>query len=49
MGVGINNLLDKTYRDHLGAYNRAVNPDIAMRERLPGLGRSIYGRFMMYF
>lgn len=49
VGVGINNLLDKTYRDHLGAYNRAVNPDIAMRERLPGLGRSIYGRFMMYF
>lgn len=49
IGLGINNLTDKTYRDHLGAYNRAVNPDIAMRERLPGLGRSLYGRFMMYF
>ncbi|MBC52309.1 MAG: TonB-dependent receptor [Gammaproteobacteria bacterium] len=49
LGAGINNLLDKTYRDHLGAYNRALNPDIAMRERLPGLGRSVYARFMMYF
>ncbi len=49
IGLGVNNLLNKTYRDHLGAYNRAVNPDLAMRERLPGLGRSIYGRFMMYF
>src|SRR5690606_23837443 len=45
-GVGIDNLFDREYLDHLGGYNRAVNPDIAMRERLPGLGRSVYGRLI---
>jgi iron complex outermembrane recepter protein len=49
IGIGVNNVLDKSYHDHLSAYNRAMNPDIGMRERLPGLGRSVYGRFMMYF
>ena len=48
-GVGIDNLFDREYLDHLGGYNRAVNPDIAMRERLPGLGRSVYGRLIWNF
>ncbi len=40
---GINNLLDRHYRNHLGGYNRASgNEDIAVGERLPGLGRSVY-------
>ncbi len=40
---GINNLLDRKYRNHLGGYNRVSgNEDIAVGERLPGLGRSIY-------
>jgi iron complex outermembrane receptor protein len=41
--AGVNNLFDRKYRDHLGGYNRAMgNDDIAVGERLPGLGRSLY-------
>lgn len=47
--VGVENLLDEEYFDHLAAYNRAFNPDIAMRARMPGLGRNVYGRLMWYF
>lgn len=40
---GVNNVFDRKYRDHLGGYNRvAGNEDIAVGERLPGLGRSVY-------
>jgi iron complex outermembrane receptor protein len=49
LGLGVNNLLDKNYENHLGGYNRAVNPDIAPGARVPGLGRSFYGRLMWYF
>jgi len=47
--IGVENVLDEDYLDHLSAYNRAYNPDIAMRERMPGLGRNFYGRLMWYF
>lgn len=47
--IGVENLLDEEYFDHLAAYNRAFNPDIAMRSRMPGLGRNVYGRLMWYF
>jgi len=47
--LGIENLLDEEYFDHLSAYNRAFNPDIAARTRMPGLGRNVYGRLMWYF
>ena len=49
LGLGVNNLLDKNYENHLGGYNRAVNPDIPLGARVPGLGRSFYGRLMWYF
>lgn len=49
IGLGVNNLFDREYRDHLAGYNRAVNPDIALRERLPGLGRNVYGRLIWEF
>ncbi|MDP2346942.1 MAG: TonB-dependent receptor [Gammaproteobacteria bacterium] len=49
LGMGVNNLLDKEYEDHLAAYNRAWNPDVAIGDRLPGLGRSVYARMMWYF
>lgn len=48
-GLGVNNLLDRDYRDHLAGYNRAYNPDLALRERLPGLGRNIYARVIWTF
>ena len=47
--IGVENMLDEEYLDHLAAYNRAFNPDIAMRSRMPGLGRNFYGRLMWYF
>jgi len=49
IGVGIENLLDEEFEDHLAGYNRAFNPDIPMRVRMPGLGRNVYGRLMWYF
>ncbi len=49
LGLGVNNLLDKNYENHLGGYNRAMNPDIPVGARVPGLGRSFYGRLMWYF
>ncbi len=44
MAAGIDNLLDKEYQDHLAGYNRAQNPDIGLRERLPGTGTNIFAR-----
>ena len=49
IGVGVENLLDEEFEDHLAGYNRAFNPDIGMRARMPGLGRNVYGRLMWYF
>ena len=49
IGVGVENLLDEEYEDHLAGYNRAFNPDLGMRVRMPGLGRNVYGRLMWYF
>lgn len=49
LGIGVNNLLDEKYENHLGGYNRAMNPDIPQGARVPGLGRSFYGRLMWYF
>lgn len=49
VSLGVENLFDEEYEDHLAAYNRAFNPDIAMRERMPGLGRNIYARLMWNF
>ena len=41
--AGIDNLFDRRYQDHLGGYNRVRNnPDIAVDERLYGVGRSAY-------
>jgi iron complex outermembrane receptor protein len=40
--MGIDNLTDKVYQDHLAGYNRVTdNSDIATGERLYGTGRSV--------
>lgn len=44
LGFGLDNVLDKDYQDHLGGYNRAVNNDIDVGERLPGNGRNVFAR-----
>ncbi len=42
MSLGIENLFDKYYRDHLASYNRNVDNTVAVGDRLPGSGRNIY-------
>ncbi|MDZ7781563.1 MAG: TonB-dependent receptor [Halioglobus sp.] len=46
LSLGIDNLFDENYEDHLAGVNRVRgNPDIAVGERLPGHGRSFTARF----
>ncbi|QFU74772.1 TonB-dependent receptor [Halioglobus maricola] len=47
--AGVDTVFDKGYADHLAGYNRAANPDIAMRERLPGYGTNIFARVSYSF
>ena len=42
--IGVNNVFDKEYRDHTNGINRVMNSDVAVGERLPGAGRSFFGR-----
>jgi iron complex outermembrane receptor protein len=43
INAGINNLFNRSYQDHLAGYNRNnTSADIAVGERLYGLGRSAY-------
>jgi iron complex outermembrane receptor protein len=42
--AGVNNVFDKEYRDHTNGVNRVTNSDVAVGERLPGPGRSFFGR-----
>lgn len=45
LSLGVDNILDKEYEDHLAGVNRvAGNPDIAPGERLPGYGRNLFAR-----
>ncbi len=39
--VGVGNIFDKAYRDHLSGYNRVPGSGVAKGERLYGQGRSI--------
>lgn len=49
LAAGVDNLLDKEYDDHMTGYNRAKNPDIGMRERLPGIGTNLFARLAYTF
>lgn len=44
LGAGVNNLLDKDHAEHLNGFNRVRNSDVAVGERLPGTGRSLFAR-----
>ncbi|MCP5058695.1 MAG: TonB-dependent receptor [bacterium] len=41
---GVENVLDKTYTDHLAGLNRIANGDVALGARLPGQGRNFFLR-----
>jgi iron complex outermembrane receptor protein len=49
LAAGVDNLFGRKYRDHLGGYNRAANPDIARGERLPGYGVNAFARAVYEF
>jgi len=40
--LGVENVFDKTYQDHLGGYNRVIGSDVPLRERLYSKGRNYY-------
>lgn len=42
IGMGVENLGDKVYRDHLGGYNRVTESDVPVGVRLYSMGRNIY-------
>jgi len=49
LALGVDNLFDREYEDHLGGYNRAANKDIAIGERLPGYGINAFARVVYEF
>jgi iron complex outermembrane receptor protein len=40
--LGLENVLDTPYADHLGGINRVSGGDVGVGQRLPGMGRSLY-------
>lgn len=40
--VGVENIFDEHYADHLGGINRVTGSDVAVGERIPGAGRFVY-------
>ncbi|MDD3761755.1 MAG: TonB-dependent receptor [Nevskiales bacterium] len=42
--AGVSNLFDTLYRDHTSGINRVIGSDVAVGERVPGFGRSVYAR-----
>ncbi len=42
--LGVENIFDKAYQDHLGGYNRVADSDVSVGERLYSTGRNYYIR-----
>ena len=42
---GVDNVFDREYERHLAGYNRVSGSDVAIGDRLPGVGRNFYVRF----
>ena len=42
LGLGVENLFDKVYQDHLGGYNRVGDSDVPLGQRLYSTGRNFY-------
>lgn len=42
LGLGVENLFDKVYRDHLGGYNRVRESDVPLGARMISMGRNLY-------
>jgi len=44
ISAGLENALDKKYANHLTGYNRISDSDVALGERIPGVGRNLHLR-----
>lgn len=42
ISLGVENVFDKAYQDHVGGYNRVSGSDVPLRERLYSKGRNFY-------
>ena len=42
LGLGVENVLDEHYADHLGGINRVGGSDVAVGNRIPGAGRFVH-------
>lgn len=49
VNVGVSNILDEEYEDHLAGYNRISGSDVALGDRLPGAGANGYVRLEYVF
>lgn len=49
LDVGIENLFDRSYVEHLAGFNRNGRSDVALGTRLPGAGRSAFARLRWAF
>ncbi len=47
VSVGVENLFDREYQDHLTGYNRVVGSDVPVGARVPGYGRNLYLRLQL--
>ena len=47
VSAGIENLGNRTYADHLTGYNRVLDSDVGVGERIPGLGRNVFLRLSL--
>jgi len=47
--AGVDNLLNREYKNHLGGYNRVKNSETALMSRLPSQGRTLWAELNYYF
>jgi iron complex outermembrane receptor protein len=45
LSIGLENLLDHEWKDHLAGFNRIPDSRVPVGERLPGAGRNLFARF----
>lgn len=45
--LGVANLFDTEYREHTAGINRVLGVDVAVGERVPAYGRSLYGKLTL--
>jgi len=47
--AGVDNLLNREYKNHLGGYNRVKNSEVTLMKRLPEQGRTLWAELNYYY